>query len=73
MDALRTAVSALGATDPDLKSNEPEPNRRKAIRMTAQFPTIVTAFHRIRNGISYLHSNHSAFPRPIPRLFCACN
>jgi citrate synthase len=50
MDALRTAASALGATDPDLRSNEPDANRRKAIRLTAQFPTIVTAFHRLRNG-----------------------
>jgi citrate synthase len=50
MDALRTAASALGATDPDLESNEPAANRRKAIRLTAQFPTIVTAFHRLRNG-----------------------
>jgi citrate synthase len=50
MDALRTAVSALGATDPDLHNNEPEANRRKAIRLTAQFPTIVTAFHRLRKG-----------------------
>jgi citrate synthase len=50
MDALRTAVSALGATDADLKSNEPDANRRKAIRLTAQFPTIVTAFNRLRAG-----------------------
>src|SRR5688500_16149086 len=50
MDALRTACSAAGATDPDLTSNEPDANRRKAIRLTAQFPTIVTAFHRLRNG-----------------------
>ncbi len=50
MDALRTAVSALGATDPDLKSNEPDANRRKAIRLTAQFPTIVTAFNRLWAG-----------------------
>ena len=50
MDALRTAVSALGANDPDLKSNEPDANRRKAIRLTAQFPTIVTAFNRLRAG-----------------------
>ena len=50
MDALRTAVSALGALDPDLTSNDPEANERKAIRLTAQFPTIVTAFHRLRNG-----------------------
>jgi citrate synthase len=50
MDALRTACSTLGATDPDLASNEPDANRRKAVRLTAQFPTIVTAFHRLRNG-----------------------
>ncbi|MGH7215260.1 MAG: citrate synthase, partial [Tepidisphaeraceae bacterium] len=50
MDALRTAASALGATDPDVAGNSPEANRRKAIRLTAQFPTIVTAFHRLRNG-----------------------
>src|SRR2546423_6447217 len=50
MDALRTAASALGEGDPDLHSNEPDANRRKAIRLTAQFPTIVTAFHRSRNA-----------------------
>src|SRR5688572_17659280 len=50
MDALRTAASALGATVPDLESNEPAANRRKSIRLTAQFPTIVTAFHRLRGG-----------------------
>jgi citrate synthase len=48
MDALRTACSAAGATDPDLRSNEPDANRRKAVRLTAQLPTIVTAFHRLR-------------------------
>ncbi len=47
MDALRTAVSALGADDPDLQSNEPAADLRKAIRLTAQFPTIVAAFHRL--------------------------
>jgi citrate synthase len=50
MDALRTAVSALSATDPDLHSNDVEPNFRKAVRLTAQFPTIVTTFHRLRNN-----------------------
>ena len=49
MDALRTACSALAATDPDVDSNEPDANRRKAVRLTAQFPTIVTSFHRLRN------------------------
>jgi citrate synthase len=50
MDALRTAASALGEGDPDLHSNDHDANQRKAIRLTAQFPTIVTAFHRLRNG-----------------------
>jgi citrate synthase len=50
MDALRTVVSSLSAADPDLNSNEPDANLRKAIRLTAQFPSIVTAFHRLRSG-----------------------
>jgi citrate synthase len=50
MDALRTAVSALSSNDPDLTSNEAAANRRKAVRLTAQFPTVVTAYHRLRNN-----------------------
>ena len=50
MDALRTAVSALAATDPYVTRNDQDANRRKAIRLTAQFPTIVTAFHRLRHN-----------------------
>jgi citrate synthase len=50
MDALRTAVSALGLWDPDRNDNSLEANRRKAIRLTAQLPTIVTAFNHLRNG-----------------------
>jgi citrate synthase len=49
IDTLRTACSSAGAIDPDLKSNEPDADRRKAIRVTAQFPTMVTAFARLRN------------------------
>lgn len=49
MDALRTACSALSATDPEVDVNTPDANRRKAVRLTAQLPTIVTAFHRLRN------------------------
>ena len=50
MDALRTAVSSLSSADPDLHSNDQEANRRKAVRLTAQFPTIVAAFHKLRAG-----------------------
>ena len=49
MDALRTACSSLSSIDPDLQSNDPEANLRKAVRLTAQFPTIVAAFHRLRH------------------------
>jgi citrate synthase len=50
MDALRTAVSSLSGGDPDLTSNEPDANRRKAVRITAQLPALVAGFHRLRNG-----------------------
>ena len=50
IDAMRTVISGLGATDPDLRSNEPDADHRKAVRITSQLPTIVTAFHRLRNG-----------------------
>lgn len=50
MDVLRTAVSALGLWDPDAADNSLEANRRKAIRLTAQIPTIITAFNHLRNG-----------------------
>jgi citrate synthase len=50
MDALRTAVSALSASDPDARDMSPAANRRKAVRLTAQIGTIVAAFHRLRQG-----------------------
>ncbi len=50
MDMLRTVVSALALYDPDGADMSPEANQRKAIRLTAKFPTIVTTFQRVRNG-----------------------
>src|SRR5947199_5707605 len=50
MEVLRTAVSMLSMYDPEAEDMSPEANLRKAIRLTAQTPTIVTAFHRIRSG-----------------------
>ena len=52
MDALRTAVSALGLYDPDTAKPpaDAEANLRKAIRLTAQIPTIVCAIQRAREG-----------------------
>jgi citrate synthase len=50
MDVLRTAVSALGMYDPDEKDNSHPANLRKAIRLTAQVPTVVAQFERVRSG-----------------------
>ncbi len=52
MEALRTAVSALAPYDPDAGclATDLEANQRKAIRLTARMATIVTAFHRLRQG-----------------------
>jgi citrate synthase len=51
MDMLRTVVSALSLYDPDGPDMSEEANERKAIRLTAKFPTIVTTFQRVRNGL----------------------
>lgn len=50
MDVLRTAISALAAHDPDVGDNSTEANLRKAVRLTAQVPTIIAALDRIRRG-----------------------
>jgi citrate synthase len=50
MDVLRTAVSALGAFDPEVADVSPEATMRKTIRLSSQVPMIVAAHHRIRNG-----------------------
>lgn len=51
MDVLRTAVSALGVIDPQASQNSPEANLNKSIRLTAQIPSIVATFDRIRRGM----------------------
>jgi citrate synthase len=63
MDVLRTAVSALGALDPEVNDNDLDAVRRKGLRLTAQAPTIVCAHNRIRNGLEPIkpqsHLNHA--------------
>lgn len=51
MAALRTAVSLLGNFDPEAEDMSPEANYRKSIRLTAQMPTVLAAFDRIRKGL----------------------
>src|SRR5215475_9008120 len=50
MDVLRTVVSALGHSDSDSADNSEAANVRKAVRLTARLPIIVTSFQRARNG-----------------------
>jgi citrate synthase len=59
MDVLRTAVSALGMYDPDARDNSQEANLRKAIRLTAQVPTVVAFFDRLRSGKEVVHPKQS--------------
>jgi citrate synthase len=54
MAVLRTATSALGHVDPDAAANTPDANVRKAVRLTAQVPAVVAAFHRLRSGVAPL-------------------
>src|SRR3954464_7370578 len=50
MAAFRTIVSVLACYDPQQEDNSREANRAKAVRMTAQFATIVAAQHRVNEG-----------------------
>lgn len=50
MTALRTAVSMLAHYDDEAEDMSPEANFRKSLRLTAQLPTLVAAFDRIRKG-----------------------
>jgi citrate synthase len=50
MEVLRTAVSALGAFDPDVADGSPQAILRKGMRLTSQVPMIVAAHQHIRNG-----------------------
>ena len=65
MEVLRTGVSALSAFDPDAGDNSREASLRKALRLTAQMPTLVAAWERIRRG--------KALVAPNPRQNLAAN
>jgi citrate synthase len=58
MDTLRSAVSIVSAYDPDVADMSREANLRKAIRLTAQFPTIVAAIGRIKQGLQPIAPRH---------------
>ena len=51
LDALRTAVSLAATLDPDVRSDAPEANLAKSVRLMALVPAVVAAWHRVRNGL----------------------
>jgi citrate synthase len=51
MDVLRTAISALEFYDSNSRDTSREVSMKTAIRLTAQFPTIVALSDRLRNGL----------------------
>lgn len=50
MDALKVAVGVLETTSKDAASNAPEDNMRKAIRLIARMPVLITTHYHISQG-----------------------
>ena len=50
MSLLRTGISALALHDPDAGDNSREANLRKAVRLIAKAPTLLTAGYRLGRG-----------------------
>jgi citrate synthase len=50
MDVLRTAVSMLAYSEPEVEDISIEATVRKALKLVAQFPTVVAAIHRHNQG-----------------------
>lgn len=55
MAVLRTATSMLADFSPEQTGDPVVDNQNQAIAMTAQMPTIVAAFERVRNGKEVIH------------------
>lgn len=51
MHILQTTVASLALFDPEADDMSPEANYRKSIRLTAQIPTLIAAYDRIRKGL----------------------
>ena len=78
MERLRTGISLLALYDNESEDNAAEANRRKAIRLIAQMPTVIAAQERIRRGkapvapkpglstaASFLQMMHNSDPDPV--------
>lgn len=59
MEVLRTAVSLAGIYDDDNGDESMAANVRKATRLVAQVPTIVTAFERLSKGLDVVEPDET--------------
>jgi citrate synthase len=57
IDVLRTTVSALEFYDPTARNLSRDASVKTAVTLTAQFPTLVAAADRIRNGLEPVKPN----------------
>ncbi|MBX3404373.1 MAG: citrate synthase [Phycisphaeraceae bacterium] len=57
MHMLRTAISALGMSDPDPNKNDVASARQKSLNVLAQAPAIVAYFDRHRRGLPLVKPN----------------
>ena len=57
MDVLKIAVGILHTSDPDGSSNADAANMRKAVRLIAKIPTIITYDYRIKNNLELVEPN----------------
>jgi len=64
MDIARTGISYLGMADPDLDDPSYEANLRKAIRIVAKTPLVISAGYRLSRGVKPVKAdmslNHAA-------------
>ncbi len=59
MDVLRTAISMLAYYEPEVEDISVEATLRKAIKLVAQFPAVVAAIHRQREGQAPVAPNNA--------------
>jgi citrate synthase len=77
MDVLQAAVPVLAMQDSELEDQTKEGNYRKALRLVARLPLVVSAWDRIRNGkevveadpelseaANFLYTLHGSVPDP---------
>lgn len=57
MDIMRTGASAVAHWDPEVDDNSHDANVRKSERLLAQFPVIMAARHRLRQGLEPVDSD----------------